>query len=215
MEKTTFKEAIVLNEARNSDLVYKEKVTKNKLDRVTVELQGSQSGVMTKIASRYERLEKAIKRMAEKRDELNAKLKENVESLFNAEDVVLTRVVETASFTMTLSKLIKGSEQDPKVVVRYEEIAKELQTLIPDELQEQVDAIIAKYTETSIAADKSPALRVKAKLDENLTEGVVEFIQKVTTKLSSFVRSITKWAIGYDKKLESLKDQVAKAKTAK
>ena len=165
-DKITFKQTIVLAEARREDLKYSEKVVKNKVDRVTVELEGNDSGIMTKLAARWARLDKAIRTMSTKRDEVHEKLKSGVTDLFNAEDVVLTRVVETASFVMTLSKLVKSSDQDSKVVVNYQAIAEDLAKLIPEELQPQVDAIVKLYTEVKIAAEKAPALRVKEKVDE-------------------------------------------------
>lgn len=210
MDKTTFRETLVLSEARRENLKYTEKVVKNKIDRVIAEVSGNESGVLTRLAARYERLEKAIKRMGEKRSEINEQLKDKVTDLFNAEDIVFTRVVETTSFTMTLSKLVKGADQDPKTVVNYEEIAKELAKLIPDELQAKVDEITALYTQVSIAADKSPALRIKGKVDESLNEGVLDIIKGVAAKLMKFAKSAASWAVGYDKKLAALKLKAAK-----
>lgn len=206
--KTTFKETIILSEARNPDLTYSEKVVKNKIDRVTVELAGNPSGVMSRLTSRYDRLDKAIKTMSVKRNEMNEQIKENVTGLFDAEDIVLTRVVETVSFTLTLSKLVKSSEQNPKVVVDYEAIAKELAKLIPEELQTQVEAITKMYTEVSIAADKSPALRIKNKNDK-LDEGLIDSIKGLATKIVKWAKSTASWAVGYDKKLANLKKKLS------
>ena len=208
--KTTFKETIVLSEARNPDLTYSEKVVKNKIDRVTVELAGNPSGVMSRLTSRYDRLDKAIKAMSVKRNEMNEQIKENVTELFNAEDIVLTRVVETVSFTLILSKLVKSSEQNPKTTVDYEAIAKELAKLIPEELQEQVEAITKMYTEVSIAADKSPALRIKNKNDEKLDEGLMDSIKGLAAKVVKWAKSMASWAVGYDKKLAALKARASK-----
>jgi hypothetical protein len=207
--KTTFKETIVLSEARNPDLTYSEKVVKNKIDRVTVELAGNPSGVMSRLTSRYDRLDKAIKTMTVKRNEMNEQIKENVTELFNAEDIVLTRVVETISFTLTLSKLVKSSEQNPKTTVDYEAIAKELAKLIPEELQEQVEAITKMYTEVTIAADKSPALRIKNKNDK-LDEGLMDSIKGLANKVVKWAKSMASWAVGYDKKLAALKAKAGK-----
>lgn len=206
--KTTFKETIILSEARNPDLTYSEKVVKNKIDRVTVELAGNPSGVMSRLTSRYDRLDKAIKTMSVKRNEMNEQIKENATGLFDAEDIVLTRVVETVSFTLTLSKLVKSSEQNPKVVVDYEAIAKELAKLIPEELQTQVEAITKMYTEVSIAADKSPALRIKNKNDK-LDEGLIDSIKGFATKIVKWAKSTASWAVGYDKKLANLKKKLS------
>lgn len=201
--KTTFKD--VISEARNPDLKYKEKVVKNKVDRVTVELAGSDSATITKLATRFERLQTAMELMGKKRAEINDVMKGKVEALFDAEDIVLTRVVETAAFSLTLSKRVAPEEQDPKTVVDYKSIATELAALISDDLQEQVNAIVKKYTEVSIAQEKAPALRVKAKV----TEGVMDVLKNVTDSISRFVKSITSWAKGYDNKLNGLKKRLA------
>lgn len=206
--KTTFKETIILAEARNPDLKYSEKVVKNKIDRVTVELAGNPSGVMSRLTSRYDRLDKAIKTMTVKRNEMNEQIKDNVTDLFNAEDIVLTRVVETVSFTLTLSKLVKSAEQNPKVVVDYEAIAKELAKLIPEELQAKVEEITKMYTEISIAADKSPALRIKNKNDEKLDEGIIDSIRGLANKVIKWIKRTASWAAKYDKKLSALKAQL-------
>jgi hypothetical protein len=207
--KTTFKETVVLSEARNPDLTYKEKVVKNKIDRVTVELAGNPSGVMSRLTSRYDRLDKAIKTMTVKRNEMNEQIKDTVTDLFNSEDIVLTRVVETVSFTLTLSKLVKSAEQNPKIVVDYESIAKDLAKLIPEELQAQVEAITKMYTEVSIAADKSPALRIKNKNEEKLDEGILDSIKGLANKVVKWAKGMASWAVGYDKKLDSLKKRAS------
>lgn len=207
--KTTFKETIVLSEARNPDLTYSEKVVKNKIDRVTVELTGNPSGVMSRLTSRYDRLDKAIKTMTVKRNEMNEQIKENITELFEAEDIVLTRVVETVSFTLTLSKLVKASEQNPKTTVDYEAIAKELAKLIPEELQAQVEAITKMYTEVTLASDKSPALRIKNKNDK-LDEGLMDSIKGLANKVVKWAKSMASWAVGYDKKLAALKARASK-----
>lgn len=211
MSKTTFRETLVLTEDRRDDLTYKEKVVKNKIDRVITELSGSESGVLTKIATRYDRLEKAMKLMAEKRVELNEQLKEHVTDLFNAEDIVLTRVVETASFTMTLSKRVTAEEQDRKVVIDYKAIAEDLANLIPVELQAKIEEITKMYTVVSLAAEKSPALRVKSnKVEESLNEGVLDMIKGLAEKVLNWTKKVASWAVGYDKKLALLKAKVTK-----
>jgi hypothetical protein len=208
MEKLTLKERLLIEEAsedrkRRTDLNYLEKVVKNQLDRVIVELKGSESGVLTKLASRYDRLDKAIKVMGQKKNELNADIKARVEDLFAAEDVVLTRVIETVSFTMTVSK---RSKTDDKVVVDYKGIAEALAALIPDELQSKVDEITKAYTQISIQPDKSPALSVKAKVSEGL---IGDLATSVINAIKKVVKSVASWAKKFDRKLDAIKKLAA------
>ena len=84
----TLKESFLLSEAeedrkRRDDLNYLEKKTKGVVERVIVELNGNESGVLTKLASRYDRLDKAIKVMGQKKNELNASIKEKAEDLYH------------------------------------------------------------------------------------------------------------------------------------
>jgi hypothetical protein len=200
--------ASFITEARDKDLKYTEKVVKNKIDRVTVELHGHHSGAMSALTNRYDRLDRAIKEMTIRRNEMNEKIKDKVTDLFDAEDIVLTRVVETVSFTLTLSKLVKAAEQKDKVVVDYESIAKELAKLIPDELQKAVQEITDRYTEVSLAADKSPALRVKNKNDDKLAEDVLSSLKRYMESIHKWVSSMVKWGNKYDKKLNKLKEKI-------
>ncbi len=204
----TLKEHILISEAdeerkRRTDLTYTEKEVAKKIDRVIVELTGSESGVLTKLASRYDRLNKAIKVMGEKKDELNADIKARVEDLFAAEDVVLTRVIDTVSFTMTVSKTAKQAD---KVTVDFKAIAEELAKLIPDELQAKVDEIVKAYTVTVAQQDKSPALSVKAKVTESLLS---DLGASVATAIKKAIKSVASWAKKYDKKLAVLARRLA------
>lgn len=144
MNHLTFKEHLFLLEARDPAKVYTEKEVKNVLDRVSVALAGTESGVMTKLAKRYARLEASMKAMEEKHKELNERLKGDVQGFFDAEDVVLTRVVETAQFTLTMAKEIKKTESTSKV--DHAKILADLVKLIPEELQKQVEELTTKYT---------------------------------------------------------------------
>jgi len=200
-EHMLFSEAVE-DRHRRTDLTYIEKKVKDQLDRVIVELNGSESGSLSRLASRYVRLDQAIKVMGKKKDELNAKIKGEVEDLFAAEDIVLTRVIDTVSFTMTVSKKSKSPD---KVQVDYESIAKELAKLIPEDLQSKVEEITDAYTKIIPQADKSPALSVKAKV----TEGVVgDAINKITAIIGKLIKKVTAWATKFDVRLGALEKLV-------
>lgn len=194
-----------LFEARNPKLTYTEKHVKKVLDRVTVELTGSESGVMSRLTTRYSRLDKAAKLMQEKRNQLNEDMKQVVESLFDAEDEVLTRVVDTVSYTITLSKAEKAESKAPKKSVDYAAIVKELSEMIP-ELQAKIEEITEKYTEIVQPKDTPVKLIVKSKLDEGLTA----FARGLVKSFKEMLKSIKSWGKGYDKRLNSLKAKIAK-----
>lgn len=197
-DQLTFREHLILTEARSLDRVYTEKKVKGLVDRVTVTLSGTEAGVMTKLAKRYARLEASMKAMKEKHDELNQRLKGDVGDLFDAEDAVLTRVAETAQFTLTMNKEIKKADTQS---IDYAAIVTALSALIDDSLQPAVDKIITKFTTTVPAKEPTKTLKVSK---EVMSEGIISGIK-------GFIKSIMSWASGYDKKLAKLKAQLGAA----
>lgn len=204
----TFKQHLLLTEARRSDgsIVYTEKMTKNVVDRVTAELKGTESATMTRLAKRYARLEVSLEAMKKKREELNERLKTDVQELFNPEDVVLTRVAQTAQFTLTLAKEIKKAEG--KTTVNYEKIAAELAKLIPENLQAKVDEITKLYT--TIEAAKAPV--AKLSVSKEVNEGVMDVMRGWAMKAKAFMKSILSWGHSYDAKLSALEDKFSASK---
>lgn len=188
-----------LFEARQPKWTYKEKRVKDKLARVILELEGSDSATATKLAKRYERLDKTAKLLKEKRDELNAKVKDFGDAAFDPEDTLYTRVIETISFTMTLSAAEKADQKSATTKIDYEGAFKALLKLVP-ELQEQADAVLAQFTELVPPKDTPTKLTVKSKISEGL-------LSSVKKKLSGFMASLKEWALGYDAKLAVLKKQ--------
>jgi len=183
---------------RQVGLNYTEKVVKGKIDRVIAEFTGNQSGAITRLAGRYQRLNDAIEIMGKKRNELNTQIKGLAEELFNDEDTVLTRVLETVSFTLTISKRAPAPD---KVKIDYDKIIEALSKLVPIELQPQIEAITEAYTTIIAQPEKSPALTVKPKVAESIGDWGAKIL-KIINALSTKIKA---WAVAYDKKLNALK----------
>lgn len=201
----------IITEARNPKLKYTDKVVKDKLERVTVTLESTDSATMSRLAKRYVRLETSLKAMQEKRNEMNAKLKGVVEGMFDPEDAVVTRVVETVSFSLTMAKEVAKDIPESKKL-DYEAIAKELIKLIPEELQSKVQEITDTYTKIIPASTKAG---VKSLSVSPLEEGVVDVAKKAMRALVSRSRQFIQWATGYDKKLSKLEARFNEVKSRK
>jgi hypothetical protein len=196
-----------LAEARRQDLVYQEKKVKDKLDKVTVALSGNESGQFTKLIKEYVEIEKQIETLGAKRGELNAEMKEKAEDLFDAEEIYVTRIIETASATIQLSKAAVAKRGDDKV--DYEKAFKALMELVP-ELKERGDELIKEFTVPGeLGKPKSSALTIKdVKEDVQLDEAAVKDLFKIfTDKFKALKKSFTSWARGYDSKLKRIKAQ--------
>jgi hypothetical protein len=177
-----------LKEEREAGLTYTPKAVKGKIERVVVQLEGAKSSAFTKLAARYKDLDAAMNDLTEARNALNAEIKDRVESLFNAEDVVLTRVVETVSMTATVSKAAAAEDK-----VNYEAVVDALSKLVPD-LTSKIEELKKQFTVAGKA--KSPGLRV------SVAEGAIDTL---IGKLKSFLTSIKSWGSVFDKKLSKVK----------
>ena len=203
--KLTLRESMVY-EARRTDLVYKEIAKKGKIDRVVLELESTDSAVMSKLAGRLKRIDDALKIMALRREELkdgwkdkkgewHQGLRERISEYFDPADVVYTRVIDTVSFSMNLAKKV---DKDPEKVTDWEAVAKELITLIDKDLEDTVNQIIAKYTEAKKVNEKAAAVRVEPIVKEGLSDAAKAIAKKISAVFSGFSKKIAHWAIDYD-----------------
>lgn len=187
-----------LLEARQGGWKYNETRVKGALTKVTLALEGSDSGAMTRLAKRYERLDKSAKLLKEKRDQLNAAVKDVGDRVFDAEDTVITRIIETVSYTVMLTAAEKAENKEPTKKTDYESAFSELCRLVP-ELTSKIDEIRAKYTELIPAKDTPTALKVKPK---EVKEGIVDSAKALYFR---FLNTIKEWASSYDDKLAAVK----------
>ncbi len=199
----------------HSEIEYKEKKVKGILDRVTAILSGNKSGAFTRLAQRYQRLDRLTKLMKMERDKLNAETKLKVKDLFDAEDELLTRVVDTAKIAVTLSKTQEQTFEN----IDIESYVAELEQLMPG-LEEQIAALRAKYT-TVETIEKSEALRVrvkdkdeqkaakKAKTKESVIEGKLDLlVSRLTNWAHKVFVSVGSWCTGFDSQLQSIRSRM-------
>lgn len=192
----TFKE--FLTEARDPELKYSNKEVKGKIDRVIVSLESHQSGAFTRLAKKYRNIKRATEILQEKQNGLNAQIKDKALELFNAEDEIYTRMVDTVSMTMTISK--KTVTTTTKV--DYEAILAQLAEMTP-ELEEKIKELTKAFT-SSKSVEKSPSLRT------DLKEGVGDWIKQLKFITQAALKSIKNWGKNYDRKLKQLEKMISK-----
>lgn len=91
----------LLNEERQKELKYTEKRVKGALNKVTLELEGSDSGAMSRLMTRYKRLDRQWKLMEERRNEVNRQVKGHGEMFMRDEllDEVCTAICDNLEVT--------------------------------------------------------------------------------------------------------------------
>lgn len=191
-------ETVLLSEARRANLNYSFKEVKGKLDKITLKLEGNESGNFTKIAKRYKEIDTAVKALEVERNEINEDIKEKFSDYFDeATDTVVTRIIETVSLTMQLSK--RTAPEMGKDKVDYEKALLILGDMLP-ELKEKIDEVKKLCTTAgTMSVPKSPALSVK--INEGLSDKIFTFMRRVMAVLNKFKI----WGKSFDRKLEKLK----------
>jgi valyl-tRNA synthetase len=177
------KKYIQLFEARMPDVKYEQKTKE-----VIAYLQSYRSQTYTNLAKKVERLTQLEFEVKKLKEEVKVEARENVAEIFDASDAIHTRVVETVSFILTLSK-------DPAVTVtpKYKDILEELSKHLTPELIVIMEQLKKELiTETR----KQPSITVKPRLSESYGDA------------DAFLAHVNRWASGFDRKLDALKKMV-------
>lgn len=168
-------------------------------DKVVAVLKSRNSERYTKLAQNVQRIATLEAEVKEKKELVKADTRELVADLFASDDAVKTRVADTLSFIMTLSKDPKATES-----YKYAEVLAELTTHLTPELITVLEAIKAKYKTTT---QKAPSLKIAAKTESvDLSEGPMDTMKAFFAKFKS---AIFGWAKKYDAQLQNLKNAVA------
>lgn len=194
-----FREISNLSEARREEITYTEKQVKGVIDRVTIELTSQNASAFSRISDQYYKITKTIDELTVIQKSLRGKIKSKINDLFDATDIIYTRIVETAKLTATMSKQTNSSstyfDKDGYVA--------ELESMIP-ELDKKLKQLKDKYTIVK-TIQKSPGLRIKLKdsIEEDFNLNI--FFDKLKIFTASIKKQVWNWANGYDQKLENLR----------
>lgn len=170
---------LAIMEERVPDAEYKQKT-----DRVIANLKGYESQSYTKLAQKVEKISKLSDELKKLKSEVKQETRERIAGVFDAEDAVNTRVVETISFMFTLSK-----DPEPTETPKYKAILEELEQHLTPELI----TVLEQLKETMVTVTKKePSLRIKSLESEEMP------IDQRILELA------TRWGQKYDKKLDKL-----------
>ena len=162
--------------------------------KVIAKLTSYDSAPFTRLARNVQRIRELEDEISVVREAVKADTRDHVQSLFKAEDAIKTRIVQTVSLIVTLTK-----DPAPAKTVKYAEVIKEITKELTPELIEKLQELIKQYT--TIQKAKPPALSIKP-IKENV---VTDFWKSMKDKLKGYFESVKSWASGYDKKLAKVK----------
>lgn len=206
-----------LPEARQpSDTIEYTDTIANKIEKVTATLRSHDSARYTVLANKLEEISKLNTEIKKLQGEVKAETKELIEDLFDAADACKTRVVETVSVTLQLSKVPKPTE-----TVQYAKVLDALEKHLTPELIVVMNKLKEDFKSTT---QKSPSLElirgtkvpmtdvevVKTTKGKGKGKGVKEasMFDGVWSWLKPIKETATlikRWATNYDKKLLQLR----------
>jgi hypothetical protein len=137
------------------DVSYSQEEKKGELTKVVATLASYQSGRYTKLGRNFKRIEWLSNKIDQLKEQTKQESRELVADLFNAEDAVATRVVETVGFTFQLTK-----DPKPTNTVKYAKVLEELQAHLTPELIAVMESLVEKHTSVT---QKAPALKTTDK----------------------------------------------------
>jgi glutamyl/glutaminyl-tRNA synthetase len=177
---------------------------KGEVTKVVANLSSFASGKYSRLAKNIARMQKIAQETLELESSIKADARETIADLFAAEDAAYTRVVETVSFTLQITK-------DPKAAttVSYVKVLEELQQHLTPELIKVLESIKAKFS--TVNAPKPPSLTHSAKEDGvGYDEGISEspMLSKMSEFFKKYLNKIISWGETYDQRLAALKSQI-------
>lgn len=183
MKTEQFRNLINLVEGRIPDVEYQDSEK-----QVIAVLKSYKSQSYTKLAQKVERISQLESELKVLKEEVKQETRENVADLFDAEDATKTRIVQTMSFILQLSKDPKATET-PK----YKDI---LETL-SEQLTPELITVLEQLKKTMVTVtQKAPSLKIN-QLDEGM-------FTNLFARVKQFVFN---WGNRYDQKLAALQQQ--------
>jgi hypothetical protein len=165
---------IIEARADRTDVSYEQDPTK-----VTATVSGAMSGKYTKLAMNLQKIDMLTGEIKALQEEAKQSRREDIAGLFDAEDAVLTRVIDTKSAIFTLSKDPKETETP-----QYKKILEEFEKHLTPELINVLNALKKAHVTVT---QKEPSLKYDMKNEaENDMSPIDELVAKVNRWLPKF-----------------------------
>lgn len=192
----------MVTEARqpSKTITYREE-TSGKLEKVIATLKAKDSERYTKLALKMSRVEKLAKEIDEIKAEIKQETREYVIDLFDADDATKTRVIETASVVLTLTKDPKKTESP-----QYAKILGELENHLTPDLLKMLQELKRQYV---TVVQKQPSLTYDGIMPESVVSDVWNRLslsaRKMIRDVKTFVRGLLFDLEEYDNRLDEVK----------
>ena len=181
---------VTLTEAEQSDIEF----DRSQADRVVANLLSYDSMRYTKLAQKVQRIEELEAEIKQLKLEVKEETRGFIASLFDAADAAKTRVVNTVSFILTLSK-----DPKPTETYQYAKVIGELEKHLTPDLIKVLTSIKEQFKSV---VQKEASLKVTPKSNESLEEGIGD---NISNFLRTYAKKVMNFLRNYDAKLAQLK----------
>lgn len=216
MLQTRFQQRLIPEARQPSDTIEYTDTVANKIEKVTATLRGHDSAKYTVLANKLEEISRLTTEIKKLQGEVKAETKELIVDLFDAADAAKTRVVETVSVTLQLSK-----DPKPTETIQYAKVLDALEKHLTPELITVLTRLKEDFKSTT---QKSPSLELIRGTKVPMTDvevvkttkgkgkgkgvkeaGVFDTVWAWLKPLKETATLIKRWATNYDKKLLQLR----------
>ena len=163
------------------DITYSQEPTK-----ITATVSARISEKYTKLAQNLQKIDDLTEQIKNLQAEVKQQRREDVAALFDAEDAVFTRVIDTKSVVFTLSKDPKATE-----LPQYKKILEELEQHLTPELLRVLAALKREHVTVT---QKEPSLKYDMKED--------------ASSVNELVSKVNRWLPKFDSKLAAIKNML-------
>lgn len=185
-----------LTEAEQSDIEF----DRNEAGKVVAILKSYNSQTYTKLAQKVQRIEALEEEIKQLKAEVKVETRGFIAALFDAADAARTRVVNTISFILTLSKDPKPTES-----YQYAKIIAELEQHLTPDLIKVLSSLKEKF---KTITQKEPSLKVTAKNNESIDEEANDG----TEDIRPYAAKVLRFLSNYDSKIEHLRSVALSAR---
>jgi hypothetical protein len=169
--------------------------------KIAAAVTGRTSEKYTKLAKKFQEVDILTKQLGELRDAANEEAKNSIEELFDAEDAMFTRYIDTVSLAITMSKDQEATSSESSDL-NVNAFLDDLMALVGNDLQPAVTKLLDQHTKVTTKMRAGQRGRVSVKLPTPVQES--EMTDKLAAYVSTFAGKVMNFVGRYDSKLAKI-----------
>ncbi|VVC05571.1 Uncharacterised protein [uncultured archaeon] len=181
-------------ESENPDVSYEEVVSKGVLSKIIAHLKGNTSGKYSRLAQNLVKMRQLQEDIAQIKKDIDLDARQTIADVFNAEDEIYTRVVDTISFIVKIT-----AKPKPAVTYEYSKILAILEKELTPELLKRLYELKDIYSKET---QKASTLSYEPKIKEALEQDGI--FSKLASIFKHYLDLVLRWGKVYDEKLSTL-----------